>query len=248
MIRQPQDNRAERERAKQQRAEQRRQLQARAEREGVLSCMALVACADGRPSSAEADYASTFFTARERLADTETTITAGQLSSVSYVANVSRIRAYVSACAPTLTERRRLLETLLDLAESDSPITPDEDATVAEVADLLLLTAEKYRRLRQRWEAARTTIERLSRKGGTAVTSSVYTGPSAPAWCYRLLRCSETDSNESIKRAYLHLARKLHPDKHAASDDTQEETARHVKRFQRLQEAYDAVCDARKEF
>ena len=60
---------------------------------------------------------------------------------------------------------------------------------------------------------------------------------------YELLEVADEASEDEIKRSYRKLALKLHPDKVANSDVTEEEKAAAEQRFKRINEAYSVLSD-----
>jgi curved DNA-binding protein CbpA len=65
--------------------------------------------------------------------------------------------------------------------------------------------------------------------------------PERSHWSYEYLGCTEHDTDDTIKRAYRRLAVKLHPDKHASHALSPEQTLSHLRAFQKLQQAYEAI-------
>jgi len=67
----------------------------------------------------------------------------------------------------------------------------------------------------------------------------------AMARYYRILGCSEQDSDQEVKRQYHKRAKELHPDSLLGQDLPEELTKRRTAEFQRLQEAYSKVIEQR---
>lgn len=61
---------------------------------------------------------------------------------------------------------------------------------------------------------------------------------------YKTLGVSKSASEEEIQKAYRKLARKYHPDLHADSSEREQEKAK--QNFQKVQQAYDVLSDAKK--
>lgn len=62
---------------------------------------------------------------------------------------------------------------------------------------------------------------------------------------YRILGCSEHDSNQEVKRQYHKRAKELHPDSLLGQDLPEELIKRRTAEFQKLQEAYAKILEQR---
>ena len=157
-----------------------------------------------------------------------------------------KIRAYMLSCAPSLAERRRLRSDLLRLAVSDGSSSSQETEALKELERLLNLSPDARRGGSRSWGAQRRGTSGNDAKVKARVRAKPAPEPVKPVhWSYEYLGCSESDSDETIKRCYRQLAVKLHPDKHAARVKTPEDAVPHMRAFQRLQEAYAEVWKLR---
>ena len=165
-----------------------------------------------------------------------------------------KVRSFVMGCRPSLRERRELLAQLLEFALCDGALSTDEEEGLRVIEELLQLSPQARTNGRQAWGAtarkATTTKVGGDSKGRTRQSTRERRRGSQPPpprihWSYEYLGCSEQDTDETIKRRYRQLAVKLHPDKHAAQATTPEETLSHLRAFQKLQQAYEAILRLR---
>jgi uncharacterized tellurite resistance protein B-like protein len=180
-------------------ARQREEAEAIAKTEGLVACFSFVACADGRASGAEAPFATRFL--RETYPDLSSPLSPISMSNATDEGNLRRIRVLWSVCQPPLTERRRLLEALLECAASDGELDQREEAAIEKVASLLRVKPETLTRVWRRWEGVRRIHSGTARrKRSTKSRTRASTVPAPPSWCYQLLGCTESDSDEDIKK------------------------------------------------
>lgn len=177
----------------------------------------------------------------------------------SHEALSQRVRSFVTLCRPTLRDRRELMVRLHEFAQCDGALSPDEEEALRVIGDILQVSAAARRAQSRRWRSGtrgseeRGTSSQRSRPSShqrsadSTRTRARVSQPPPPQrhWSYEYLGCSEQDTDETIKRCYRRLAVKLHPDKHASCSLTPEETLSHLRAFQRLQEAYEAVWKLR---
>jgi DnaJ-domain-containing protein 1 len=156
-------------------------------------------------------------------------------------------------------ERRELFAKLIEFALCDGFVTPDEEDALRVIKDLLQISSEAKKAGRRVWASATKPStagndyaerrERDSRQRTSAWTRDsdrpAQSERPTTHWSYEYLGCSEQDSDETIKRSYRRLAVKLHPDKHAARSAISEEAIKHIRAFQKLQAAYEAVWKLR---
>ena len=157
-----------------------------------------------------------------------------------------KIRSYMLSCSPSLTEKRRFRADLLRFAVCDGSISKEEADSLRDIEALLHLSADRKTTVRSRWNTQRKTTLGSDSKNKAKSRTKVATVASQPIhWSYEYLGCSESDSDETIKRCYRQLAVKLHPDKHAARVKTLEDAVPHKRAFQKLQEAYAEIWKLR---
>jgi DnaJ-domain-containing protein 1 len=227
----------QRERLKLRRAESRKRFLARLVDETFQACYYYVGEADGELCGTELEFLSELFPG------------ADSFSSPTKEALARKVRAYLSAAAPTLAERRRLRNGLARFAVCDGALTGDEQEALRGIEELLGLSVEKRASARRAWGASRVRRDGEAKKKAKSQSRTRahvnVSKPAPPPWCYEYLGCAESDSDEVIKRCYRQLAVKLHPDKHASRAKTPEEVALHVQAFQKLQAAYAEVWSLR---
>ena len=224
------------ERAKKKRTEAKERYEARVSSEAQFACLAYLSCADSPPKRSEGAYVAAFLANQDDIGALPTKITASSMADVTKEALPRRVRAYSAACNPSLPVRRRFLEALFALAVCDGPLHLEEANALEQIATLLRFPPEKYQSLQRRWH-----VQTDPSAGSKTRQKAVDLGPTPPPWCYEVLGCSHTDSDDVIRRSYRRLAAKLHPDKHAAKNPTAAESVQHLRAFQRLQAAYDEI-------
>lgn len=224
----------QRERAKMRRVESRKRFLERISAEAHLAASLFVAAADGPLTAVETRHIIAVFP------------TCDASSHVTKEALSRKIRAYMLSCSPSLTERRRFRADLLRVAVCDGSVSSEETHALQEIEGLLHLSADKKTTGNRRWNVQRKTTMGSDTKTKTKPRAKVVAAESQPVhWSYEYLGCSESDSDETIKRCYRQLAVKLHPDKHASRVKTPEDAALHKRAFQRLQEAYREIWKLR---
>jgi DnaJ like chaperone protein len=63
---------------------------------------------------------------------------------------------------------------------------------------------------------------------------------------YRLLGCAHTDGNETIKRRYHEIVKRIHPDMLFQQGLPDSVMRAKTEEFQKIQEAYDKIMETRK--
>lgn len=217
----------------------RKRLIERVEDDAMFAACAYVANADSAPTATEESYILDYLASASRGEGDYVRVTKTSIAAVTRNTAVSKLTSYRLSCRPSLTKRRRLIDSLVRLASCDSPINNSELEAVRVVADSLGFPLEKHSTLRQLLGLTRERPARESRAQRSK--AQPISSPSPHQWCYDLLGCSEMDSDERVKRAYRLLAAKLHPDKHAKETEKPERALAHQREFQRLQEAYAEV-------
>ena len=218
----------DRQHAKARRVESRKRFIDRVAAEAQLASFLFVGSADGPLSNEETSFMSATFPAWDGF------------PRVTRDTVARKVRTYMLSCAPTLSERRRLRFQLLRFASCDGAPSSVETAALREIEGFLNLSPETRATGRQRW----STRRKSTFGGQTKIKAKPCAKAAAPPplhWSYEYLGCSESDSDETIKRCYRQLAVKLHPDKHAARLKTPEDAVLHIRAFQTLQAAYAEV-------
>lgn len=166
-----------------------------------------------------------------------------------------KIRSFLMGCRPSLRERRELLTKLREFAVCDGPLSSDEGEALKVIEELLQVSASTRKAQKRGWSgtSTRPTGGQAATKvrGGASTRNSwgqrrekvrvERPQPHRSHWSYEYLGCTEHDTDETIKRAYRKLALKLHPDTHSSRALRPEETLSHLRAFQKLQQAYEAV-------
>lgn len=236
----------QRERLRARRAESRARVRNRIAEDAHLACFLYLASVDGELSGAEMRFLELEFDRILSFAPPST-------DSLS-----RKVRSLLSAASPSLTERRRLSARLREFAVCDGALTTHEEGALRVIEGLLGVSPESRKAARREWgatahrakgadgEKERPRREKASRATAWA-RSRIRTKPQPPQphWSYEYLGCSESDTDDVIKRSYRRLAVKLHPDKHAAKEATAAQKLSQIRAFQKLQEAYEEVLRLR---
>lgn len=227
----------EKERLKARRAESRARIVERVTGEATLACYCYVGSADKQLSQAELEVLVELFPA------------ALGFVSPTRDALARKVRAYITGAAPTRTERRRLRSNLVHFAACDGPFNADEQAAVRDIEDFLGISPQTQSAKHSSWGRSRSTVgaknARTTSKAHARTRAKVQVVKPPRPWCYDYLGCSESDSDDVIKRCYRQLAVKLHPDKHVSRAKSAEDIASHVQAFQKLQAAYAEIWHLR---
>lgn len=232
----------QRERLRARRAESRARVRHRIAEDARLACFLYLASVDGDLSGEEMRFLELEF-------DTIRSLTPPSRDSLS-----RKVRSLLSATPPSLLERRRLSARLREFAVCDGSLTTHEEEALRLIEGLLGLSPESRKPARRVWgssshraKGADGQKERARREKASRVTewarsrARAKPQPPQPHWSYEYLGCSESDTDDAIKKSYRRLAVKLHPDKHAAKEATPEQKLSQIRTFQKLQEAYEEV-------
>ena len=166
-----------------------------------------------------------------------------------------KVRSFLIGCRPSLRERRELMAKLREFAVCDGPLSSDEEDALKVLEELLQMSPVARKTLKRAWgnTSSRATVRKTASKRGDGTSAGGSWGqrrekvrverpqPQRSHWSYEYLGCTEHDTDETIKRAYRQLALKLHPDTHASRALRPEETLSHLRAFQKLQQAYEAI-------
>lgn len=114
--------------------------------------------------------------------------------------------------------KMQLMYFLLGIAHADGQLTRAELTFIAGIADAIHISTEDFTSL-------------------MAMHKSVHES------AYDILEIDASVSNEAVKKAYYRLAKLHHPDRVAHLGDDYQHSAK--EKFQRIQEAYDAICQSR---
>lgn len=166
-----------------------------------------------------------------------------------------KVRSFLIGCRPSLRERRELVAKLREFAVCDGSLSSDEEEALKVLEDLLQVSPVARKTQKPAWgnTSTRATDKKTATKRGAGASSGGSWGqrrekvrgerpePHRSHWSYEYLGCTEHDTDETIRRAYRKLALKLHPDTHASRALRPEETLSHLRAFQKLQQAYEAI-------
>ncbi len=166
-----------------------------------------------------------------------------------------KVRSFLIGCRPSLRDRRELLAKLREFAVCDGPLSSDEEDALKVLEELLQMSPVARKTQKRAWgnTSSRATVRKTASPRGDGTSTGGSWGqrrekvrverpqPQRSHWSYEYLGCTEHDTDETIKRAYRQLALKLHPDTHASRALRPEETLSHLRAFQKLQQAYEAI-------
>ncbi|MDD9148396.1 TerB family tellurite resistance protein [Sporolactobacillus sp. CQH2019] len=158
-----------------------------------------------------------------------------QLSRIMSVFNMSRysdetFEEIAENLYASVGGRRDILEdtlvALLAIASADGSLNAGEEAMIARTADLFGLGAA-YASLKARF------YENTQEKGGDL------------AACYRLLGCSEHDSDETIKKQYRQRIKENHPDRLVGRGASEESIRQANVKVTEIKRAFETIMAAR---
>ena len=127
-----------------------------------------------------------------------------------------------------------LLEMLFQVAMADGTFHPQEEREIRRVASIVGLSQYEWNTLYHRYIGA----EGGAGGGGAARGASL-------SEHYETLGVSESASDDEVRKAYRRLAKENHPDSLIAKGLPEEFIEYATERFQRIQNAWDAVKKAR---
>ena len=219
-------------RARAYRAEQRRVVKAAKQLEVLVACFAYVAYADSALSAKEIKFTSECINSSKSFSNLKIRISASNLKAPgsSYLLKILSQSKF-----PPFSQRtfqRQLLINLLELCICDGALTTEEEFAVEYIATCLSFPLAIYERIKARFvsnEKAKKILENASRQE-KSINSY-----------YKILGCLPTDSIAMIKKSFRKLAAIHHPDKHASKNPNPREATKHVRNFQKLQEAYEKI-------
>ncbi len=223
--------------------------------DAMFGMLAEVAGADGSINSDEREAVQNFATDNLRLSALQV-ITALKFfretreSSRSFDSRANDL-ADMFRLRPEL--RRNVIDAMIDMAYSDSTMNVHEDRIIRRAVSILRLSAKDYEELKEEHAAEEALRNKLfdvedrigaegpgrqSNRKARANAAEELLFSSGP---YDVLGCSPSDTSTQIKRRYRKLVLQYHPDRMAAQGLPEEfrETAK--KKFQEIQEAYEAI-------
>jgi hypothetical protein len=214
-----------RERNKLRRAETRVRIRTAVHDEAIRACFAYIASVDGKPTSSQARAFASYLVQN----GCTTSVPSGRVREGDLTRQflARTLRAFLTACRPSLASRRKLVRDLRAFARLGSTAPKEVDELLAFIGSILK-TGNTSRSRPAKRESVKPPIKPSVRRA------------EIPR-CYEVLGCSPDDTNEMIKRRYRQLAATLHPDKHAAKVKTPQDAARHTAEFQQLQLAYEEI-------
>ncbi|RYL95196.1 molecular chaperone DnaJ [Sporolactobacillus sp. THM7-4] len=125
---------------------------------------------------------------------------------------------------------RDALTALLAVAAADGALRPEEESMLLKAAEIFGLS-EAYASIKARFFAD------SGREGPQP-------GENLEA-CYRLLGCSENESDDTIKKKYRRLIKENHPDRLVSSGASEESIKQANKKVAEIKRAYEQIMAAR---
>ncbi len=127
-----------------------------------------------------------------------------------------------------------MLDLLFSMAASDGGLHPREEELLLKAAGIFHIGRLQYDRIKSRYYQSK----------GTSAPPKQHWNALDPH--YAILNASSADSLDTIKKKYRALAMQWHPDRVVAKG-LSTEAQRHAKeKFQKINEAYEKIVDARK--
>ncbi|THB76391.1 MAG: molecular chaperone DjlA [Desulfobacteraceae bacterium] len=184
----------------------------------AFSMLAKISKIDGRVSENEIDTVN-YFMKHDLQLDTATCQTAQNIFRQA-VHSPEPFEAFASQFYSAFHSQPRIIELMMDIlirvSAADGYIKPEEEQLLKSATRIFHVSDHSYERLKSKY------ISPVNKY-------------------YAVLKCSETDSNETIKKQYRKLVSEYHPDKIQSKGLPEEFVKFANDRFKEIQEAYDAV-------
>ncbi len=218
-------------RAKEQRAAARRQAKESKLLEIALVCFAHVAHLDSGITQPKLKIIDDFIGASKYLSGARVKITPSAL----ILRNQSTIKKLLAPTSSSLTTvrsfQRKLISELFEVSNSDGSITEDEDDAIDFLAQCLKFPATSLARIRARAISKRKVKEILEQVDTKSPLHQHY----------ETLGCIPNAPLSVVKRSYRALVREHHPDKHLSKKLSPRQLQSHIRKFHRIQEAYEEI-------
>ncbi len=137
--------------------------------------------------------------------------------------------------------RLQLLHCLFGLANADDQMGKQEQDMIYDIAMHMGINFKDYESLKAMFMfGGYGGQQQYSNAGGQQRSRSNQMNTSS---AYKILEIEENVEDDSVKKAYRKMAIKYHPDKVASLGESHVKAA--TEKFQKVQEAYDLICNVR---
>ena len=179
----------------------------------LLSLCSIVIKADGKVTQTELDYVRSYFVQAYGKERANATFRTFNELIKSREISASRISQYLAA-RTKYPSRLQIIHFLFGIAQADGRVSEAEARVIQEIAGYLRI--------------GRMDFESLKAMFFKSADNA-----------YKILEIEKTASNEEVKKAYRHMAKKYHPDKLGHMDEAYRKGAE--EKFRKVQEAYESI-------
>lgn len=189
---------------------------------GIFSLLGKLAKIDGKISEEEVKEVRNFINQNMKLKEQE----AEMAMKIFYEAEKSThsYGEYANQLGQIFQNDRRMLSNIMDvllkIAAADGILDPNEEKMLLEVASIFRISQSEYERMKTFY----------------IKDTDKY---------YKILGCTPTDDNDTIKKKYRKMIMEYHPDKIISKDLPKEFVEFANEKFREIQEAYDKIKEIR---
>jgi len=226
------------------RAEQRRFVKAKKQSEIILACFAYVMSNHGAVSGKQIKYINDFISSLKEISSVTTKVSNRHLWSITRHQLTKILSVGLIPSVLPIALQHKILAALFDIASLHGTITEDSEELINSIAHCLKFPLTKLSRIKSKnlsKEKARRLLDERNQKINHSTEHYVHGKPIG--FYYKVLGCVPSDTLATIKKSYRKLATIHHPDKHISKNHVSSETLRFVREFQKLQEAYEILCN-----
>ena len=212
----------------------------------LFSMLGRLAAADGHVSPEEERIFRSVVVNQLRISDPASVASATEIFRQAALGNTP-MGDYAREAAQTFHNRPQLLEMMLiimvQVAVAEGKLHPEEDKLMREAAAIFGFPAGVYETAKARYGGFGSQSQGNSYQSHSQFHQS--SSSSSLRGAFETLGVSEAASESEVRRAYRKKAAEYHPDKIAAKGLPGEFNEFATKKFQEIQEAWDAIRQAK---